>query len=97
MEPPKFTEVAENLKLSLSQANIDREQLKNWSSESLYHEKRKKNYEKCGCMISEGKMVVYVTPNCPNGHLIRGQLTAMIKNCRRCGHKNIYREKQKER
>ena len=57
---------------------------KTWGSEPLCTEKKKMNYEKCGCMLSAGQMVVYVTPSCPNGHLIRGQLAAMIKNCRKC-------------
>lgn len=57
---------------------------KAWGSEPLYTEKKKKNYEKCGCASEVGQMLVYVTPNCPNGHRVGGRLAMMIKTCRKC-------------
>lgn len=38
----------------------------------------------CAHALEVGSMAVYVTPDCPHGHTIRGKLACLKTDCRRC-------------
>lgn len=42
------------------------------------------NYEKCKCVQQIGQVAVYVKPECPNAHLIKGYFAVTKTACRKC-------------
>lgn len=42
------------------------------------------NYKICRYVKSIGQIAVYVEPNCPNGHLIKGNLVTSKCSCEKC-------------
>ena len=46
----------------------------------------KPNYETCQYAVSAGAVAVYVTPDCPNYHKIKGQLATTKRCCQVCDH-----------
>lgn len=61
-----------------------------------------KNFEKCEHVIEVGQMAVYVTPGCPNSHLIKGILATTKRRCNKCtscnrkGKKEMHQRHQKK-
>ena len=49
------------------------------------------NYETCRFVRSVGQIAVYVQPNCPNLHLIKGEMVTSKLACTKC--KNCERKK----
>lgn len=55
-------------------------------SESGRRESMKPNYETCQHAKSVGAFAVYVTPDCPNYHRIKGRLVTTRRCCQVCDH-----------
>lgn len=55
-------------------------------SESGRRENMKPNYETCQHVESVGTFAVYVTPDCPNYHRIKGQLVTTRRCCQVCDY-----------
>lgn len=55
-------------------------------SESGRRESMKPNYETCQHVESVGAFAVYVTPDCPNYHRIKGQLVTTRRCCQVCDY-----------
>ena len=49
-------------------------------------EQMKPNYETCQHAVSVGAVAVYVTPDCPNYHKIKGQLATTKRCCQVCDY-----------
>jgi len=43
-----------------------------------------KNYETCRYVKTIGQIAVYVEPNCPHAHLLKGYLVTSKKTCEKC-------------
>lgn len=63
----------------------------------------KPKHETCRHVVSIGAVAVYVTPDCPNYHKVKGQLVTTKRCCQVCDHwrrrnekKNVYKPERRE-
>ena len=55
------------------------------------------NYKKCKHVKQIGQMAVYVTPGCPNGHLIKGYFVTTKHACENCKGDQFMRHKRHQK